>query len=122
LQKKGGIVFVSTETFLGDSKVAKRLGIVYGISVYSRTDIGDFFGGIKAAFGGKQSGFAKMIEKNRNEALNSMIAQAESLGADAVVGVRFDSSELSVNGKAMSEIVAYGTAVVFENEDKEEEQ
>jgi len=77
--KKGGIVFVSTETFLGDSKVAKRLGIVYGISVYSRTDIGDFFGGIKAAFGGKQSGFAKMIEKNRNEALNSMIAQAESL-------------------------------------------
>ena len=115
-------MFVSTETFLGDSKVAKRLGIVYGISVYSRTDVGDWLGSFKAAFGGKQGGYAKLIEKNRNDALNSMIAQAESLGADAVVGVRFDSSELSVNGKAMSEIVAYGTAVVFENEDKEEEQ
>ena len=115
-------MFVSTETFLGDKKIAKRLGVVYGVSVYSRTDVGDWFGGIKAAFGGKQGGYAKLIEKNRNDALNSMIAQAESLGADAVVGVRFDSSELSVNGKAMSEIVAYGTAVIFENEDKEEEQ
>jgi len=115
-------MFVSTETFLSDKKVAKRLGVVYGISVYSRTDLGDFFGGIKAAFGGKQGGYAKLIEKNRNDALNSMIAQAESLGADAVIGVRFDSSELSVNGKAMSEIVAYGTAVVFESESENSEE
>ena len=106
-------IIITTETFLGDKKVAKRLGLVYGISVYSRTDVGDWLGGIKAAFGGKQSGFAKMIEKNRNEALNSMIIQAENLGADAVIGVRFDSNEFDVNGKAMSEVVAYGTAVVF---------
>jgi uncharacterized protein YbjQ (UPF0145 family) len=106
-------IIITTETFLVDKKVAKRLGVVYGISVYSRTDVGDWFGSFKAAFGGKQSGFAKMIEKNRNEALNSMIIQAENLGADAVIGVRFDSNEFDVNGKAMSEVVAYGTAVVF---------
>jgi uncharacterized protein YbjQ (UPF0145 family) len=111
-------IMATTETFLGGKKIAKRLGVVYGISVYSRTDIGDWIGSIKAAFGGKQGGFAKMIEKNRNDALNSMMIQAEELGADAVIGVRFDSNEFEVNGKAMSEVVAYGTAVVFEDEEE----
>jgi uncharacterized protein YbjQ (UPF0145 family) len=115
-------IIVTTETFLGDNQVAKRLGVVYGISVYSRTDFGDWLGGIKAAFGGKQGGFAKMIEKNRNDALNSMMIQAESLGADAVIGVRFDSNEFDVNGKAMSEVVAYGTAVILESEAENSEE
>jgi len=115
-------IMITTETFLEDKKVAKRLDIVYGVSVYSRTDIGDWLGGIKAAFGGKQSGFAKLIEKNRNDALNSMMVQAEGLGADAVIGVRFDSNEFDVNGKAMSEVVAYGTAVILESESENSEE
>jgi uncharacterized protein YbjQ (UPF0145 family) len=112
-------IIVTTENFLIDSKVVERLGIVYGVSVYSRTNVGDWFGTVKAAFGGKQSGFASMIEKNRNDALKLMIAQAEELGADMIVGVRFDSNEFDVNGKTMSEVVAYGTAVTIAKDDKD---
>ena len=112
-------IIVTTENFLIDSKVVERLGIVYGISVYSRTDVGDWFGSVRAAFGGRQGGFANMIEKNRNDALKLMIAQAEELGADMIVGVRFDSNEFEVKGKTMSEVVAYGTAVTIAKDDKD---
>lgn len=105
-------MFLTTETYLNDYEITERLGIVYGISVYSRSVIGNFLGNISAFFGEEQTGYTKMVMENRNKAVERMISQAENAGADAVIGLYFDSNEFDAGQKqSMNEIVAYGTAV-----------
>ena len=94
-------------------RVVRAIGQVYGTGVRSRNIVGNFLGGVRAIFGGKQDGYLKMIAQTRDDALEQLAEHALSLGANAVLGMRFDSGEFDAGqGQAMNEVTAYGTAVV----------
>ena len=96
-------------------RVARVIGPVYGTGIRSRNIVGNFLGGVRAIFGGKQAGYLKMIAQTRDDALEQLAEHARSLGANAVLGMRFDSGEFDAGqGQAMNEVTAYGTAVVVE--------
>jgi uncharacterized protein YbjQ (UPF0145 family) len=84
-------------------------GEVFGLTVRSR-NIGSQMGaGLKSMFGGELKGMTKVMIDSRNEVMGRMIGEAQARGANAIVGMRFDTSEM---GDTWTEIVAYGTAVV----------
>ena len=102
----------TTTTFeLTGYKVTKNLGVVRGILVRSRS----LFGNIGAAFqtlvGGNITILSELCEKTREEAFAIMLQHAESIGANAVVGVRYESTEIM---SGVTEVLCYGTAVVVE--------
>ncbi|WP_226842565.1 YbjQ family protein [Acidithiobacillus thiooxidans] len=74
-------------------RVVRVIGPVYGTSVRSRNIVSNFLGGIRTVFGGKQSGYLKMIAQTREDALAQLAEHARSIGANAVLGMRFDSGE-----------------------------
>ena len=84
-------VLILTTNDCPGMRVVRVLGPVYGTSVRSRNIVGNFLGGIRAVFGGKQSGYLKMIAQTRDEALVRLADHAQSLGANAVLAMRFDS-------------------------------
>jgi uncharacterized protein YbjQ (UPF0145 family) len=91
------------------------IGPVYGTSVRSRNFAGNWFGGLRAIFGGRQKGYTKMISRSRSDALVQLAQAAKAVGANAVLAMRFDSGEFdSGPGQAMNEVTAYGTAVVLD--------
>ncbi|OCX76124.1 hypothetical protein A6M27_03440 [Acidithiobacillus thiooxidans] len=97
-------------------RIVRVIGPVYGTGVRSRNIVGNFLGGVRAIFGGKQAGYLKMIAQTRDDALEQLAEHTRSLGANAVLGMRFDSGEFDAGqGQAMNEVTAYGTAVVVEN-------
>ena len=107
---------VTTDTVPG-FRVSKTIGTVMGVSIKSRNFVGNWLGNMRATFGGEQGGFAKMVMATRDEAIWQMLAQAESMGANAVIGMRFDSAEFdSGKGQSMEQVLAYGTAVMLEPE------
>ncbi|WP_226818439.1 YbjQ family protein [Acidithiobacillus montserratensis] len=75
-------------------RVIQVLGPVYGTGVRSRNIVGNFPGGVRAVFGGKQAGYLKMIARTRDDALEQLAEHARSLGANAVLGMRFYSGKL----------------------------
>ena len=89
--------------------VTKNLGIVRGIIVRSRSIVGNFGAGIQAIFGGNISIYTDLCEQAREDAYGMMIKHAEQLGANAVIGVHYDATELS---PGITEVLCYGTAVV----------
>ena len=96
-------------------RVVRVIGAVYGTGVRSRNIVGNFLGGVRTIFGGKQAGYLKMIAQTRDDALEQLAEHARSLGANAVLGMQFDSGEFDAGqGQAMNEVTAYGTAVVVE--------
>ncbi|MBU2773261.1 YbjQ family protein [Acidithiobacillus ferrooxidans] len=108
-------VLILTTNDCPGMRVIRVLGPVYGTSVRSRNIVGNFMGGIRAVFGGKQSGYLKMIAQTRDETLAQLADHAQSLGTNAVLAMRFDSGEFDAGqGQAMNEVMAYGTAVVVE--------
>jgi uncharacterized protein YbjQ (UPF0145 family) len=92
-------------------RVVKSFGIVRGIIVRSRSIIGNFGAGIQSIFGGNISLYTSLCERTREDAFNQMLAHAGQLGANAVVGVRYDATELSAG---ITEVLCYGTAVYVE--------
>ncbi len=102
------MLVVTTETITG--KNFEMLGIVSGNTVRSKNFVKDFGAGMKSIVGGELGSYQKMLAEAREIALQRMVAQAQQMGADAVVNVRFSSSAI-VQGAA--EIVASGTAVRF---------
>ena len=90
-------------------QVAKNLGVVRGITVRSRSVIGNFGAGIQAIFGGNITIFTSLCEKAREEAFEMMVEHAEQLGANAVLGVRYDATEIM---QGITEVLCYGTAAV----------
>jgi uncharacterized protein YbjQ (UPF0145 family) len=108
------LLILTTNDYPG-MRVVQVLGPVYGTSVRSRNIVGNLMGGIRAVFGGKQSGYLKMIAQTRDDALAQLAANARSLGANAGVAMRFDSGEFDAGqGQAMNKVTAYGAAVVVE--------
>jgi uncharacterized protein YbjQ (UPF0145 family) len=104
------MLVVTTDNVPG-YRVARVLGQVFGVVVRSRGLGGTMVAGLRSIFGGEITEFTQLLEDARRHALDRMIANATAMGANAVVMMRFDSAELA---QTMSEIVAYGTAVVIE--------
>ena len=89
--------------------IAKNLGIVRGITVRSRSIVGNFVGGIQSLFGGNITIYTKLCEQARSEAFALMCDHGDQLGANGIVGVRYDATEVM---SGLTEVLCYGTAVV----------
>ncbi len=92
-------------------RVVKSLGVVRGVVVRSRSLIGNIGAGLQALVGGNISLFTELCERARAEAFSQMLAHAGELGANAVIGVRYDATEIAAG---ITEVICYGTAVVVE--------
>ena len=84
--------------------IAKNMGIVRGITVRSRSIVGSFFGGIQSLFGGNITIYTNLCEQARSEAFTLMCQHAEQLGANAIVGVRYDATEVM---SGLTEVLCY---------------
>ena len=102
---------VTTNIELNGYKVVRSLGIVRGITVRSRSLLGNIAGGFQTLFGGKISIYVTLCEKTREEAYQHMMQHAYERGANAIINMRYDANEV-LNG--VTEVLAYGTAVVVE--------
>jgi uncharacterized protein YbjQ (UPF0145 family) len=103
---------LTTTTFeLPGYRVIKSFGVVRGIIVRSRSIVGNFGASIQAVFGGNISLYTNLCERTREDAFNLMLTHAGQLGANAVVGVRYDATEIAVG---ITEVLCYGTAVFVE--------
>jgi uncharacterized protein YbjQ (UPF0145 family) len=104
-------MLLSTTDTIADKKIVRQLGIVRGNTIRARHIGRDIMAILRHIVGGEITDYTKMMAESREQALDRMIEHAQSLGANAVVQVRFSTSEIM--GGA-SEIMAYGTAVVVE--------
>jgi uncharacterized protein YbjQ (UPF0145 family) len=102
---------VTTNILLDGYKVRKNLGVVRGIVVRSRSLIGNIGAGFQILFGGNISLYSELCEQTRRDAYELMIKHAEELGANAVLAFRYDATEIAAG---VTEVLAYGTAVVVE--------
>ena len=103
---------LTTTAFTLDGyRIVRNLGVVRGIMVRSRSIFGTIGGSLQTLVGGNISLFTSLCERTRNEAFELMLEHARELGANAVVGIRYDATEV-MNG--VTEVLCYGTAVVVE--------
>jgi uncharacterized protein YbjQ (UPF0145 family) len=103
---------MTTTAFTLDGySVVQNLGVVRGITVRSRSIFGTIGGSLQTLLGGNITLFTELCEKTRAEAFEMMVDHAEELGANAVVGIRYDATELM---QGVSEVLCYGTAVAVE--------
>ena len=101
-----------TSTFTIEGfRVVRQLGIVRGITVRSRSIFGTIGGSFQTLVGGNITAFTKLCEQARAEAFDIMVQHASEMGANAIIGMRYDATELM---SGVSEVLAYGTAVIME--------
>ncbi|NLH18273.1 MAG: YbjQ family protein [Phycisphaerae bacterium] len=104
-------MFVTTTFTIEGYKIIGYKGIVRGIIVRSPTLIQGFVGGLKNIIGGRIGAYTEMCEQARSQAFDLLCQHAEALGANAIIGMRYDASEVVSKGSA-TEVLCYGTAVV----------
>src|SRR4051812_47516574 len=104
---------ITTSTSLDGYKVVKHLGVVRGITVRSRSALGNIAGGLQSLFGGRLSIYVELCERTREEAFQLLIQHAGAIGANAIINMRYDANEVM---QGITEVLAYGTAVVVEKE------
>jgi uncharacterized protein YbjQ (UPF0145 family) len=92
-------------------RVVKTLGLVRGITVRSRNAISDMVGGLQSMLGGRVETYVRLAETSRAEALQEMVEHAKAMGANAVIGMRYEANEIM---EGVTEVLAYGTAAVVE--------
>lgn len=102
---------VSTSFEIPGYHVRQNLGLVRGVTVRSRSVIGNFAGGIQTLFGGNISIFTELCENARQEAYELMLQHADQMGANAIVGMRYDANDVM---DGVTEVLAYGTAVIVD--------
>jgi len=102
---------VTTGFELDGFRIVRHLGVVRGITVRSRSIFGTLGAGLQTLVGGNISIFTRLCEQTRAEAFDIMIQHATEIGANAIIGARYDATEI-MNG--VTEVLAYGTAVVVE--------
>jgi uncharacterized protein YbjQ (UPF0145 family) len=103
---------LTTTTFeLPGYRVVKSFGVVRGIIVRSRSIVGNIGAGLQSLFGGNISLYTSLCERAREDAFNEMLAHAGALGANAVIGVQYDATEITAG---ITEVLCYGTAVSVE--------
>jgi uncharacterized protein YbjQ (UPF0145 family) len=104
-------MIVSTTNDVTGYRIVQHLGLVRGITVRSRSVVGNFVGGIQSIFGGKLGAYVQLAETARQEAFDHMCEHARQGGANAVIGMRYDANEIM---EGITEVLAYGTAVRVE--------
>ncbi len=92
-------------------RVMRNLGVVRGVTVRSRSIVGNFVGGIETLFGGNITTYTELCEHARQEAYELLVKHAEEKGANAIIGMRYDANDVM---DGVTEVLAYGTAVVLE--------
>ena len=105
------MIYVTTHDIAG-KKIVKTLGMVRGNTIRARHVGRDVLAFFKNIVGGEIEDYTKMMAESREQSMDRMIQEAKDLGANAIVGVRFSTSEMMQNA---SEILVYGTAVIFED-------
>jgi len=106
-----GDSMVTTAFELPGYRITRNIGVVRGITVRSRSVVGNFLGGLQTLFGGNITIYTDLCEQARHETYRDMVAHARQLGANAIVAVRYDATELMAG---LTEVLCYGTAVVVE--------
>ena len=104
-------ILITTSNALEGYRITKQLGLVRGITVRSRSIVGNLAGGFMTMFGGKSAIYTELCEKAREEALQLMIDHGKELNCNAIINMRYDANEV-MNG--LTEVLAYGTAVFVE--------
>jgi uncharacterized protein YbjQ (UPF0145 family) len=104
-------VLVSTMPYVAGWRVVEVKGHVFGLVVRSRGIGGNVMAGLRSLAGGEIVEYTRLVEDTRRHAIDRMVENARAMGANAVVMMRFDSSEM---GQTMTEVVAYGTAAIVE--------
>ncbi|MDT3377081.1 YbjQ family protein [Labrys portucalensis] len=104
-------MIVVTTNDLPGYRVVKHFGVVRGITVRSRSVIGNIGGAIQSVFGGKLSVYTNLAETARQEAYELLVRHAEEMGANAIIAMRYDANEIM---DGITEVLAYGTAVAVE--------
>lgn len=103
------MIYVTTSQIAG-KEITASLGVARGSTVRARNVGRDFLAGLKNIVGGEIGGYTKLLADSREQAIKRMLDDAEAMGADAVVNVRFTTSQVM---QGAAEIMAYGTAVKF---------
>jgi uncharacterized protein YbjQ (UPF0145 family) len=106
------MIVATTENIQGH-RITETLGQVFGVVVRSRGIGGNMIAGLRSIVGGEIKEYTALVEDTRRHAIDRLVTNAQLMGADAVVMMRFDSGEIA---KAMNEVVAYGTAVKLAQE------
>jgi len=104
-------MMVSTTNEIIGFNIVRHLGIVRGITVRSRSVVGNFVGNIQSIFGGQIGAYVELAESARQEAFTHMCEHAAQAGANAVIGMRYDANDIM---DGITEVLAYGTAVWVE--------
>jgi uncharacterized protein YbjQ (UPF0145 family) len=104
-------MLVVTTNDLPGYRVAKHLGVVRGLTVRSRSIVGNIGAAVQIFFGGNITLYTRLAEEARQEAFDRLIEHAQAMGANAVLAMRYDANEIA---SAVTEVLAYGTAVVVE--------
>ncbi len=102
---------ISTTFNMDGYKVVEGLGLVRGLTVRSRNMFSDIGAGVRSIVGGKVGAYVALCEQTRQEALDAMIENAVAMGADGVIGVRYESNDIA---PGTTEVLVYGTAVRLE--------
>ena len=92
-------------------RIVRTLGLVRGITVRSRNVISDAIGGLQSMLGGRVGAYVKLAEASRAEAYEELVSHAAAMGANAVIAMRYEANEIM---EGVTEVLAYGTAVVIE--------
>ncbi len=101
-------MIVATTNDLAGYRVIRQFGVVRGITVRSRSIIGNFGGAIQSIFGGNISIYRNLAERARQDAFDLMVQHAQEMGANAIIAMRYDANEIMAG---ITEVLAYGTAV-----------
>jgi len=104
-------MLVATTNDLPGYRIVAHLGLVRGVTVRSRSVIGNIGGSIQSIFGGKLSIYVTLAEAARKEAYDLLVAHATEMGANAILAMRYDANEIM---EGITEVLAYGTAVKVE--------
>jgi uncharacterized protein YbjQ (UPF0145 family) len=104
-------MIVVTTNDLPGYRVVRVVGLVRGLSVRSRSIVGNIGASIQILFGGSIKAYTRLAEETRQESFDLLVTQAGALGANAIIAMRYDANEIA---SAVTEVLAYGTAVVVE--------
>ncbi|MCW5577413.1 MAG: YbjQ family protein [Dokdonella sp.] len=102
---------VTTAFELPGYRIVRSIGVVRGITVRSRSIVGNFFGALQSLFGGNITIYTELCEQARAETYRDMVMHARQRSANAIIGVRYDATEIMTG---LTEVICYGTAVVVE--------
>lgn len=104
-------MMTSTTNDIAGHRIVRHIGVVRGITVRSRNVVSDAIGGLQSMMGGRVGAYVKLAEAGRQEAFEQLVEHAQAAGANAILALRYDATEIM---PGITEVLAYGTAVVVE--------